>query len=110
MREGRWFSDKFASDTAGIILNEAAVAMMGLQTPVAGQFLLLNKGFEDEARLKMLGVVQDFNTGSFYEKIKPMIVQLLRPATSFRRDYIAVRTAPGNIQQSIATIEAQWKA
>lgn len=110
MQEGRWFSDKFASDTAGIILNEAAVAMMGLQTPVAGQFLLLNKGFEDEARLKILGVVQDFNAESFYEKIKPMIVQLLRPATSFRRDYIAVRTATGSIQESIATIEAQWKA
>lgn len=110
MKEGRWFSEKFVSDTAGIIVNEAAVAMMGLKEPVLGQYLIKNKGWNDEARLKLIGVVKDYNYESFYHEIKPLAIELLRPASSFMRDYIAVRLAPGDLQQSIAIVEEQWKA
>ncbi len=109
MAAGRWFSKDFASDTAGIILNEAAAHMMGLEDPV-GQLIWLNKSTENEQQLKVLGVVKDYHYDSFYENIKPLAIELLRPATSFQRDYIAVRIAPGNVRQSIATIETQWKA
>ncbi|WPP48827.1 ABC transporter permease [Catalinimonas niigatensis] len=107
--DGRWFSKDFASDTAAIILNEAAVKTMGLQEPV-GKFLWMNKGEEDEKYLKIIAVVKDYHYESFDQTIKPFVVELLRPASSFRRDYIAVRTAPGDVQQSIGAIEAQWKA
>jgi len=102
---GRNFSNEIAADTFGLILNQAAVELLGLENPV-GQYVIKNQGMPDQQRLQIIGVVQDFHLESLHHEIKPMAMQYL---TDFVfKDYAVVRLAPGNIPQTITHIKDQW--
>ncbi|MEP0547443.1 MAG: ABC transporter permease [Rhodothermales bacterium] len=64
---GRPFSSDLASDSSALILNEAAVAVLGLGADPIGQ--VVN---EDEV---VVGVVSDFHFRSLRERIEPTVVQ-----------------------------------
>ena len=66
LTDGRNFAKGLLSDTNSLILNESAVAAMGLFHPVG---TLLN-GSE-----KVIGVVKDFNYASLHEKIAPAVIR-----------------------------------
>ena len=64
--EGRSFSRDFSNEESNIIVNEAAVKMMGLTNPI-------NKRIRFD--MNIIGVVKDFNYGSLHEKIEPLILR-----------------------------------
>ncbi|HLZ86470.1 MAG TPA: ABC transporter permease, partial [Puia sp.] len=66
LTDGRNFTKGLLSDTNSLILNESAVAAMGLFNPVG---TLLN-GSE-----RVIGVVKDFNYASMQEKIAPAVIR-----------------------------------
>lgn len=70
--KGRDFSGKFVSDSTAVILNEAALRLMGLQNPV-GKIV---KWFNTEYRV--IGVVKDMVMTSPYESVPPTVF-FLRP-------------------------------
>ena len=65
--EGRDFSRDFPADTSGVILNEAAVRLMGLTHPV-GRIV----GVQGR-KMTVLGVVGDMVMGSPYEPVQATI-------------------------------------
>ncbi|GAB4046626.1 ABC transporter permease [Spirosoma litoris] len=67
LKEGRDFSKEFATDSAGFILNEAAVAYMGLKKPI-GEIIQWGG-----APFKVIGVVKNLVTQSPYEPVKQTI-------------------------------------
>jgi ABC-type antimicrobial peptide transport system permease subunit len=67
---GRAFSRDFASDTSAVILNEAAVQVMGLKDPL-GQTLKL---WDEEKRI--IGIAKNFHFESLHENIKPFLFRL----------------------------------
>lgn len=68
MVEGRFLSAAHAGDAdSGVVVNEAAVRAMNLSAPV-GKYIKLN-GNDD--RLRIVGVMRDFNIESLRERIKP---------------------------------------
>ncbi|MCK5145745.1 hypothetical protein KAR48_03255 [bacterium] len=69
MRAGRSFSRDYSTEASKIIINEAAVQMMGLSNPI-GQ--TIEYGSDGDVR-QIIGVVKDFHYGSIHEKIKPLI-------------------------------------
>ena len=71
MKEGRTFSREFSADTAKIIFNEAAIAVMGLSDPVGKIFSLWGNEME------IIGVTKNFHFRSFHENIKPIFFRLL---------------------------------
>ncbi|MBS1662980.1 MAG: ABC transporter permease [Bacteroidetes bacterium] len=82
LSDGRDFNRHLASDTNALILNESAVAALGLFNPVGS---VIN-GSE-----KVIGVVKDFNYASLHEKIGPAILRYsTRPRT------LAIRLRGGN--------------
>jgi putative ABC transport system permease protein len=66
LTDGRNFNKNLLSDTNSLILNESAVAALGLFKPVG---TLIN-GSE-----KVIGVVKDFNYASLHEKVAPAILR-----------------------------------
>lgn len=70
VKAGRAFSEEFATDTAKIIFNEAAIAAMGMQHPIGET---VNLWGEDR---KIVGVVHDFHFQSLHEQVKPMFFRL----------------------------------
>ena len=66
LKEGRFFSRDFGSDTTKIIFNEAAIKVMGLEEPVGKTIRLW-----DEYDLEIIGVVTDFHFESLHEPVNP---------------------------------------
>jgi putative ABC transport system permease protein len=72
--DGRDFSREFASDLSGIIINESALELLGLENPV-GELLNWSPG-DNRGDYKILGVVKDMVKGSPYEPTNPSIIFL----------------------------------
>ena len=91
LKAGRDFSREFASDSSGVILNEAAVKRMGLKEPI-GEMV---KG--NGKSLKVIGVMPDMQMDSPFEVIRPTVI-------IFAKDWvnlICVRINP-NVSASAA--------
>jgi len=88
--EGRDFSREFASDTAGIVINESAAEIFGIKKPV-GEFLKWAPGGTDRGTFKILGVVKDMVKGSPYEPTHPSVIFLSR----YDMQWLYVRLNPG---------------
>ncbi len=72
--QGRNFSRDFKSDSLAMILNETAVAYMGLKDPI-GEIIQWGDD-EDHELFKVIGVVKDMVTISPYEQAKPSMMIL----------------------------------
>ncbi len=105
IKEGRSFQQEMGTDSMAIVLNEAAVRSLGLENPV-GQYIVKNQGAQDEEKLQIIGVVQDFNFESYYNEIKPLAIQYYFP--DFQRDYVAIRLAAGQTEAGMAAVQATW--
>jgi putative ABC transport system permease protein len=69
LNEGRNFSKNLLSDTNSLILNESAVAALGLFHPV---------GSVINGSQHVIGVVKNFNFASMHEKVHPALLKLYR--------------------------------
>ena len=73
--DGRDFSREFPSDLSGIVINESALEILGLENPV-GELLTWAPGGTDRGTYKILGAVKDMVKGSPYEPTDPSIIFL----------------------------------
>ncbi len=101
LKEGRFFSREFATDSTAAIINEAAVREYGFQNPLSAELTDFN-GTTPE-NIRVIGVVKDFNFESLRNTVRPMVIRLV--------DYsrIMVVRYEGNPQTVVAAIEKQWK-
>lgn len=97
--QGRDFDPGRPADSAGVILNEAAVKMMRLSDPLEREITWQG------SRRKIIGVVKDFVWGSPYEPIKPAII-------GFQKDWIGnigLRLNPTvSISRSLSSLQAVY--
>jgi len=89
---GRNFERNLLSDTNSLILNESAVAALGLFNPVGA---LIN------GSQRVIGVVKDFNYASMRERIGPAV---LRYSPNAHR-YLIVRVNGGNTANFISWLQ-----
>lgn len=100
MIAGRTFSSDF-NDSSSIVLNEAAVRMLGWDPNDA-----LGRKLRVPGRTgKLIGVVKDFHFSSLHATIEPLV--MFTPQT--RLELVYVRVSPGNIDAMISSLEADWK-
>jgi len=93
--EGRNFNRDLITDTNSLILNESAVAALGLFNPIG---TTLN-GSEH-----IIGVVKDFNYNSLHEKIAPAILRY-----SAQGNILAIRIKGGHTAQFLDWLRATGK-
>jgi putative ABC transport system permease protein len=99
--DGRDFSNQLNTDSAGLVLNEAAVKYMGLKNPV-GQVIKVGKW-----NLSVIGVVKDMVMGSPYEPARQTLFRLGRG--SF--DYVNIRINPAvSAQEAIHVLAATCRS
>lgn len=70
---GRDFSRDIASDSAGIILNKAAVGYMKLDNPVGKTVRWTNRAWGVDQDFQVVGVIEDMLMNSPFEPVKPAI-------------------------------------
>jgi putative ABC transport system permease protein len=107
--KGRNFSNKLVTDSAGIIINETAAKMLGIEKDPLNQAVSLGK-----INYNVIAVVKDFNFSSLRDNINPLAMVLM---TSVMKKYegdgadnliVSVNTA--NIPLLLSQIETKWKA
>jgi putative ABC transport system permease protein len=102
MVQGRFFSRDFPSDSTAIILNEAAVREFGWDDPLNKEILHLDH--ETPLRLRVIGVMKDFNFESLKEEIRPLAVRLSNWGGDLAIRY---QGSPANL---VSQIESLWKS
>ncbi|MEI9919868.1 MAG: ABC transporter permease [Bacteroidota bacterium] len=94
--QGRDFDKDLKSDTASIILNEAAARMLDIADNPIGA-----KINDSET---VIGVVSDFHWESLHKTIAPMAFRITK-------DYgeLSFKLDPGHVKDFLAVAEKQWK-
>jgi putative ABC transport system permease protein len=104
--EGRFFSREYGTDSSAILINETAVKSLGLKDPV-GKYILQPSGPKQVNRLKIIGVMKDFNIGSMHKAITPVCFTMLEPGGGDQ--YATVRLSGNNVNETIKAIEQEWQ-
>lgn len=104
---GRNFSKDFPSDSSAILLNEAAVKLLGFKEPL--QEKLYSPDFSEGSLQRaveyhVVGVVKDFNFSTMHQNVSPLIIQL-----KDNWGAIAMRVNQKSIPSVINTIQNRWR-
>jgi len=100
MATGRTFSREFGADSNKIILNEAAIEIMGLEDPLGKSVRLW-----DEYDLEIVGVVKDFHFQSLHSNVNPLFFWL-EPENAWN---IMVRIEAGKESLAIANLKELYE-
>ncbi len=79
MASGRFFEKDRQSDLQGVVLNEAAVKVMGLTDPVGRELVQMIDQSGKQTKITILGVIKDFHFQSLHEEIRPLAFHWIGP-------------------------------
>jgi len=102
MKDGRYFSKDFPSDSTAVVINEAAAKEFGFDKAEGQDILHTPNGTFVPAHV--VGIMKDFNFESYRDNVKPLAIFLNRsPEGDFQVRY------EGNAKKMIDNITKVWK-
>jgi ABC-type antimicrobial peptide transport system permease subunit len=93
---GRGHSKDFASDSAGYLVNESALKIIGYKDPIGKPLTFWGQ------KGSIIGVLKDFHVTSLHDPIQPLILRL---GETDDWGNILVRTEAGKTKQALASLE-----
>jgi putative ABC transport system permease protein len=112
LKEGRFFSRDFSTDSLSLLLNEKAVADLKLKNPIGARLTapdaFLNGLGGKTYIYTVIGVLKDFHVQSLHQKIAPLFFNYssrfaeVAPVT-------AVRIKGANFKDAVVAVEDTWK-
>jgi putative ABC transport system permease protein len=105
LADGRFFSKEFSTDSLAVMINEAAVKSLGLTDPV-GKYILQPRGPGQFQKVKIIGVMKDFNITSLHKTIDPVCFTVL--GVNGGDQFATVRLTGTNVNATIREIEQKW--
>ncbi|GLU56528.1 ABC transporter permease [Dyadobacter frigoris] len=103
---GRNFSRSFSSDSAAVLVNEAAVKQFGWTKPIGQRISTVGNGSENSKRVyTVVGVTKNFHFESMHQSIAPLIMMY-----GGDRYQMALRIRTDNMPGLLKTLEQNWKA
>jgi putative ABC transport system permease protein len=104
--EGRFFSREYGTDSTAVLINEAAVKSLGLKDPV-GKFILQPSGPGQVRRLKIIGIMKDFNIETLHKAITPVCFTVMGNGGGDM--FATVRLSGKDMLSTIRNIEEKWQ-
>ena len=110
IKEGRFFSNEFTTDSLGVILNEKAVEDFGLKNPIGARLISKEPGLDsqlgnDHNVFTVIGVIKDFHFQSLHKKIAPLVII---NANKFGWGSAGVSIKSDHFKTTIASIQKTW--
>jgi putative ABC transport system permease protein len=102
---GRFFSREYGTDSAAVLINEAAVKSLGYKDPI-GKIILQPRGPQQFAKFKIIGVMKDFNITSMHKKIDPVVFTIM--GVGGGDQYATIRLTGNEVPSTIKAIEQKW--
>ena len=106
LTDGRFFSREYGTDSAAVLINETAVKSLGLQDPL-GKYILQPAGPQQWNRLKIIGIMKDFNIESMHKAITPVCFTVNGGGGGDQ--FATIRLSGKDIQGTISEIEKVWQ-
>ena len=104
--QGRFFSRDMSTDSVGVIVNESALKVLGIEDPLNTRFFQPSyRGYEDEF-MPIIGVVKDFHFESMLNEIKPMAIHFMPDNFTGK---LVVKLGEGNRRQTVSFIQDKWE-
>ncbi|MBN8855072.1 MAG: cell division protein FtsX [Sphingobacteriales bacterium 50-39] len=106
MKEGRNFSGAFLTDSNAVILNNAAVHMLG-KGDLMGRKIYHIENIEPLkiTEWHVVGVIDDFNFNSLREVVTPLVMYMHED-----KGHLALRIKTDNVSRLVRQIEDKWKS
>lgn len=95
---GRAWNPEMASDSMGLIINQEAARVMGMDSPVGEPVELWGYNFQ------IIGVVEDFNFQSLKHKVQPLLMFIAAPY----QNRVSIRIHSEDITTTVKEIENVW--
>jgi len=95
LAQGRDFSKDFSTDSAGYIINESALKIIGYKDPIGKPLTFWQKPGT------IIGVLKDFHFNSIHTSINPLVLRLGENADWGQ---VLVRTQPGRTKEALASL------
>ena len=112
IKEGRFFSKDFSTDTLSVVLNERAVRDLGLKTAIGSRLTSPEDRFNapdgSPYVYNVVGVVKDFHYHSLHEPISPLVM-INTKKFGDRAALVALRIKGDNFKKATSDIETVWK-
>ncbi|UFH34957.1 ABC transporter permease [Flavobacterium acetivorans] len=104
MVKGRGFSKQLASDTLNsVLINETAQKLMNIKDPIGQEVVMRNQ------KLKIIGVVKDFNLLSPEVNVPPMTFYHLKTLDMAGEiSHVYVKLKSDNMENTLSDIEKLW--
>lgn len=105
MTDGRELSSRFSSDTINsMLINETTMKMMGEPNPIGKEI-----SWNDQ-KLKIVGVVKDFNLSGPQNEIPPMSFFHFKTIDwmAYNLDRIYIKVDPADMQQTLTDLDKFW--
>jgi putative ABC transport system permease protein len=100
LKEGRYFSKDFPSDSSAILINEAAVKEFGFKNPLQEELIYNDDRVE---KLRIIGVFKDFNFESLKMEVRPLAIRLTDKSGQLLIRY------EGKASDAVGRVEKLWK-
>ncbi len=99
LQQGRAFTENSESDKQRVVVNETFVKSLALAQPLGHQFKM------DTIHYEIIGVVKDFHSYSFHQKLQPAIFTIAE-----RRDYrfLSIRVQADQEEQTYKALLHGW--
>jgi len=102
---GRNFSKDMATDTAAVVINEAFAKIIGYSNPIDQPiYQPVDNTLSHMAKLRIIGVVKDFNFKSLHDNVSPMLLNLNQGSSQ-----LSVRINSADIPALLDKIKTKWK-
>jgi len=112
LKEGRFFSKDFSTDSLSVVLNEKAVTELALKNPVGalltspdGQF---NAPDGSPYQYTVVGVVKDFHFQSLHQPIAPLVFSNISKFGGIVPQ-MALRINAADFKNALSNLENLWK-
>ena len=105
MAAGRYFSRAFGTDTAGFVINESAVKVLGWKNGNEA----VGKDFKyGNQKGRIIGVINDFHFESMHQSIVPMVMIMFPPSRPYFNN-LSIKITGDRLSSAITYLERTWK-
>lgn len=102
---GRFFSDFYPTDTAGIIINESAARLCGYTNPLGNKF---NNLTSPRGNFHVIGVMKDYHFQSKHQIIRPMALFHKDGYFNLDANYMSIRYDPEKLSKVLDYVKKTW--
>jgi putative ABC transport system permease protein len=106
MAWGRYYSKDYATDTAAVVINEAAARAFGLTEPYTDKLIRQAIRPDQNQGFRIIGVMRDFHFESLHLDVRPLAIYLHPENNWFNR--LAIRVRSDDMAGTIQFIEDKW--